>query len=184
VTARSAAARATARTTADRTAARSTASAPVRTRPTEPRSPARPDLRVVPPAPARRTAGRSRPDRGERRAPFVLLVVVLLVGTTLGLLFLNTAIAVDSLKASQLRAANAELTQEVQRLQQDAVAGGTPASLAAAAAAAGLVPAGSAAYLVIAPDGSSTLRGSATPAPEPVRPEPRRAQPVSPAAGD
>jgi cell division protein FtsI (penicillin-binding protein 3) len=39
----------------------------------------------------------------------------------------------------------------------------------AAATAAGLVPAGTAAYLVIAPDGSSTLRGSVTPAPQPPR---------------
>jgi hypothetical protein len=38
----------------------------------------------------------------------VLLVVGMLVGTTLGLLFLNTAIAVDSLKATQLRTQNTE----------------------------------------------------------------------------
>jgi cell division protein FtsI (penicillin-binding protein 3) len=97
----------------------------------------------------------------------VLLVVVLLVGTTLGLLVLNTAIGVDAITASDLRAENAELAEKVQTLQQRVVANGTPAALAAAAAAAGLVPAGSAAYLVIAPDGSSTLRGTGTPAPEP-----------------
>jgi cell division protein FtsI (penicillin-binding protein 3) len=65
---------------------------------------------------------------------------------------------------------NAELAQEVQTLQQRVIGNGTPAALAAAATAAGLVPAGSAAYLVIAPDGSSTLRGTVTPAPEPVKP--------------
>jgi hypothetical protein len=122
---------------------------------------ARTELRVVESVPVRT---RPRLAQGERRAPFVLLVVAMLVGTTLGLLFLTTAIAVDSLKASELRAQNAELAEDVQALQQQVVDHDTPAALAAAATAAGLVPAGSAAYLVIAPDGSSTLRGSVTPA--------------------
>ncbi|HVD29940.1 MAG TPA: hypothetical protein VNC79_15775, partial [Mycobacteriales bacterium] len=100
-----------------------------------------------------------------RRAPFVLLVVALLVGTTLGLLVLNTAIAVDSLKATQLRAENAERAQEVQRLEQQVVSGGTPAEVARAATEAGLVPAGAAGYLVIGPDGSAVLRGTPEPAP-------------------
>ena len=102
-----------------------------------------------------------------RRAPFVLLVVAMLVGTTLGLLILNTAIAVDSLKATQLQAENAERAQEVQRLERRVVTGGSPAQIASAAVAAGLVPAGPAAYLVIAPDGTVTLRGTPEPAPDP-----------------
>jgi hypothetical protein len=94
----------------------------------------------------------------------VLLVVALLVATTLGLLILNTAIAVDSLKATQIRADNAERAQQVQRLQQQVVSAGTPAEIARAAVAAGLVPAGPAAYVVIAPDGTSEVRGTAEPA--------------------
>ena len=47
-------------------------------------------------------------------------------GTTLGLLILNTVIAVDSLKATSLRAENAERAQEVQRLEQQVVTAGTP----------------------------------------------------------
>jgi hypothetical protein len=97
----------------------------------------------------------------------VLLLVALLVGTTLGLLILNTAIAVDSLKATQLQMENAERAQEVQRLEQRVVSGGSPAQIASAAVAAGLVPAGPAAYLVIAPDGTVTLRGTPQPAPDP-----------------
>ena len=119
---------------------------------------------------------------GSGRAPFVLLVVALLVGTTLGLLILNTAIAVDSLKATQLRAANAERAQKVQSLEQQVVAGGTPERIAAAAAAAGLVPAGPAAFLVIAPDGSSTLRGTPEPAaapPAPATPSPAAKSPAT-----
>ena len=80
----------------------------------------------------------------------MLLVVALLVGTTLGLLVLNTAIAVDSLKATQLRTDNADRAEEVQRLEQQVVSGSTPAEIARAAVAAGLVPAGAAAHLVIA----------------------------------
>ncbi|RBY77148.1 hypothetical protein DQ238_15790 [Geodermatophilus sp. TF02-6] len=118
------------------------------------------------------SAVRGRGVAGARRAPFVLLVVALLVATTLGLLFLNTAIAVDSLKATQLAAANEDRTQEVQRLEQQVIAGDTPASLAATAAAAGLVPAGAAAYLVIGDDGSVTLRGRPVPAPA-AAPRPR-----------
>jgi hypothetical protein len=95
----------------------------------------------------------------------VLLVVALLVGTTLGLLVLNTAIAVDSLRATHLRVQNADRAQELQRLEQQVVNGSTPAEIARAAVAAGLVPAGPAAYLVIEPDGSSVLRGTPEPAP-------------------
>jgi hypothetical protein len=117
----------------------------------------------VPPLRTRRTA----PAAGtrSRRAPFVLLVVALLVGTTLGLLVLNTAIAVDSLKATQLKAQNTERAQEVQRLEQQVVSADAPARLAAAAVAAGLVPAGPAAYLVLGPDGRASMRGTPQPAP-------------------
>ncbi len=126
---------------------------------------ARPELRLIPGTAA--TPPRRRPASllRHRRAPFLLLVVALLVGTTLGLLVLNTAIAVDSLKATQLRADNAARSEELQRLQRQVVSGGTPAEIARAAVAAGLVPAGAAGHLVIAPDGTSVLRGAPEPAP-------------------
>jgi hypothetical protein len=129
---------------------------------TAPRSP-RPELRLVTGTPVPR-ARRGAAALRNRRAPFVLLVVGLLVATTLGLLVLNTAIAVDSLKATRLKAANAEREQQVQRLQQQVVTASTPAEVARAAVAAGLVPAGPAAYLVIQPDGSSVVRGTGEPA--------------------
>ena len=133
-------------------------------------TPVRPELRLVPPA-TPRARRRPFPAAGSR-APFVLLVVALLVGTTLGLLVLNTVIAVDSLEATALRAENAERAQEVQRLEQRVVTAGTPAQIARAAEAAGLVPAGPAGYLVLDPDGGAVLRGSAEPAPQPEAPEP------------
>jgi hypothetical protein len=156
---------ATPRATAPRATAPRATAKPAAPRATAPRvTPTRPELRLVPGAgPA---GPRRQPSRAlrYRHAPFVLLVVALLVGTTLGLLILNTAIAVDSLKATQLRADNAERTQEVQRLEQQVVSAGTPAEIARAAVAAGLIPAGPAAYLVIDPDGASTLRGTPEPA--------------------
>ncbi|TFV81421.1 hypothetical protein [Blastococcus sp. CT_GayMR16] len=131
-----------------------------------PRPTPRPELRLVPGVPTTRPRRRPTSALRHKRAPYVLLVVGLLVGTTLALLVLNTVIAVDSLKATQLRAENAERAQEVQRLEQQVVSGSTPAEVARAAVAAGLVPAGPAAYLVIEPDGS-VLRGTPEPAPAP-----------------
>jgi hypothetical protein len=151
--------------------------APVRRTPprTTPRATSsRPDLRLTPSGPVPAARGRRTPASSprSRRAPFVLLVVGLLVGTTLSLLILNTAIAVDSLKATQLRAENAERAQEVQRLERQVVTADAPAQLAAAAVAAGLVPAGPAAYLVIDRDGGSTLRGTPAPAGDPDEADP------------
>ena len=130
-----------------------------------PRPHPRPELRLVPGVTATRPRRRPASLLRHRRAPFVLLVVALLVGTTLALLVLNTAIAVDSLKATQLRADNAARSEEVQRLQRQVVSGSTPAEIARAAGAAGLVPAGAAGHLVIQPDGSTVLRGTPEPAP-------------------
>jgi hypothetical protein len=129
-------------------------------------TPVRPELRLVPGRPPR-VRRRSFAAPGSR-APFVLLVVALLVCTTLGLLILNTVIAVDSLKATSLRAENAERAQEVQRLEQQVTTAGTPAEIARAAEAAGLVPSGTASYLVLDPDGGAVLRGTPEPAPQPV----------------
>ena len=144
-------------------------------RPPEPSGP-------VPRTAAGSSAARVRSAVGAHRAPVVLLGVTLLVATVLGLLFLNTAIAVNSLKATQLAAANEERAQEVQRLEQQVVSGGTPVELARQAREAGLVPAGPAAYLVVGEDGTVTLRGEAVPAEAP-EPAEVPAIPAPPAAG-
>jgi hypothetical protein len=153
-------------------APRTTPRTPPHTPPrTAPRTAPRPELRLVPGATPARPRRRASRALRHSRAPFVLLLVALLVGTTLGLLFLNTAIAVDSLEATRLRADNAERAQEVQRLEQQVISGATPAEITRAAVAANLVPAGPAAYLVIDADGGSVLRGTAVPAEEPDAPE-------------
>jgi hypothetical protein len=146
--------------------------------------PSRPELRLVTgPLPSR-----TRPPRAaaSHRAPFVLLVLALLIGTTVALLVLNTAIAVDSLQASALRRENTKRVEEVQRLQRQVITGTTPEKIAAAAASAGLVPAGTPGHLVVEPDGSSTLRGTPTPAkdaPLPAAPSAGAAAPAAPSSG-
>lgn len=170
------------RTASSRTASSRTASP--RTSPTRRTGPVhvRPQLRLVTapvgtPARPRRVAA-ARP----RRTPFVLLLVTLIGATALVLLVLNTAISVDSLRASEQRTANTELAQEVQRLQQQVVQARTPAQLAADAAAAGLVPAGTAGHLVLGPDGTSVVRGTPEPATAPET-APETAPAAPPAAG-
>lgn len=150
-------------------------------------TPARPELRLLPvtgPVPA----GRAQPAPRTRRAPFVLLVVGLLVGTTIGLLVLNTASAVDSLKATSLRNANTQRSQEVQRLQQQVIDADTPGRLVQDATKAGLVPAGTPGYLVVQPDGTTVLRGTPSPAPDapPAAPggQPAPSSPAPPPAQD
>jgi cell division protein FtsL len=145
--------------------------------------PVRPELRLVTgPVPARA----QRTSRS--RAPFVLLVLALLVGTTLSLLVLNTAIAVDSLKATSLRHENDRRVQEEQLLRQEVINGSTTQRIAAEAKKAGLVPAATPGYLVVQPHGSS-LRGvpsrataPATPSPTPT-PSPASPSPSTPAQG-
>ena len=150
-----------------RTATSRTATTRTGTRGTPRATPVRPELRLVPGTPAVRSRRQAPRALRHPKAAFVLLVVALLAATTLGLLVLNTAIAVDSLKATGLRTQNAERAEEIQRLQRQVVTAGTPAEVARAAVAAGLVPAGPASYLVIDPDGGSVLRGTPEPAPEP-----------------
>ncbi|WP_104525380.1 hypothetical protein [Blastococcus atacamensis] len=161
---------ATARTAATRTSAtRTAASRGAAARVTGARASragaARPELRLVPTVGAR-PRRRARGALLSRKATFVLVLVAMLSLTTVGLLVLNTAIAVDSLQASKAREANAARAQEVQRLEQEVVSGETPAVVAAAAAAAGLVPAGVPGYLVIGPE-ATAMRGTPEPAPAP-----------------
>ena len=59
------------------------------------------------------------------------------------------------------------MLDKVQRLEQQVTTAGTPAEIARAAEAAGLVPAGPAGYLVLDPDGGAVLRGTPEPAEQP-----------------
>ena len=77
-----------------------------------------------------------------RRAPFVILLLVLLAGALIGLLLLNTASAQDSFRLHALQDEDATLHQQQNALTNIADGLDDPAVLAKKAAALGLVPGG------------------------------------------
>ncbi|MFC7894044.1 septum formation initiator family protein [Streptomyces sp. NPDC057381] len=100
------------------------------------------------------------------RAPFVLLVVVLLGGGLIGLLVLNSALSEGSFQLDDLKQQTKELTDEEQALQRDIDAYSAPRALQRRARELGMVPGGDPVFL--APDG--TVKGSPSPAPTPATP--------------
>ncbi|MEU4982166.1 septum formation initiator family protein [Streptomyces sp. NPDC021969] len=95
------------------------------------------------------------------RAPFVLLVVVLLGGGLIGLLVLNSALSEGSFQLDDLKQRTKELTDEEQALQRDIDAYSAPRALQRRARELGMVPGGDPAFLD--PDGK--VKGSPRPAP-------------------
>ncbi|KYK10718.1 MULTISPECIES: hypothetical protein, partial [Streptomyces] len=124
-------------------------------------------------------------NRGQAaRAPFVLLVAVLLGGGLIGLLVLNSALSEGSFQLDDLKPQTKELTDEEQALQRDIDAYSAPRALQRRARELGMVPGGDPAFL--APDG--TVKGSPGPAPTPatplvVAPEALTAPPATASAG-
>ena len=103
---------------------------PPRRRPTRPgATPSRARLTALP-----------APRAHAPRAPFVLLVVVLLGLGLLALLFLNTASAQDAFRLSDLQRQSKALADQEQSLTQQAANLSNPASVAAAASKLGMVP--------------------------------------------
>lgn len=128
------------------------------------RPPARPQLRLVPPLPpvdpttpapgspapsppAQRTAARLLPRSRQRRAPFVLLLAVLLAGGLVGLLLLNTVIAQDAFALHRLDRTQSQLDDQEATLRARAEQLDDPAVLAQQARALGMVPAGDPSFL-------------------------------------
>ncbi len=93
-------------------------------------------LRVTPPAPVT-----------VPRAPFVALVLTVVVAGVLGILVLNTKINENAFRLAQLRSQRSHLDQQEQQLDQQLAELESPNSLAAAACRAGMVPAPRPAYL-------------------------------------
>ncbi|WP_432025591.1 septum formation initiator family protein [Streptomyces sp. 1222.5] len=105
-------------------------------------------------------AGRAR----AARAPFVLLVVLLLGGGLIGLLVLNSALSEGSFRLADLQRRTKNLTDAEQALQRDIDAYSSPDALQRRARALGMIPGGDPAFLD--PDGR--VRG----VPSPAAPEP------------
>ncbi|HEX6497598.1 MAG TPA: hypothetical protein VF054_01050 [Micromonosporaceae bacterium] len=98
-------------------------------------------LRVAPPAPV------ARP-----RAPFVTLVLGVVVVGVLGILVLNTKINENAFKLQHLEEQQTTLNSTEQQLAQQIADQSAPGNLAAVAAMHGLVPAGTPAFIRL-PDG-------------------------------
>ncbi|MEU2723571.1 septum formation initiator family protein [Streptomyces smyrnaeus] len=95
------------------------------------------------------------------RAPFVLLVVLLLGSGLLALLLLNASLNKGSFQLSKLEKETEELTDQQQALQQEVDGYSAPGQLAERAREQGLVPGGNPVFL--GPDG--TVRGKPDSAP-------------------
>jgi hypothetical protein len=102
----------------------------------------RPQLRVVPP-----------PRVRAPRAPFVLLVVGLLIAGLVAMLMLNTALAQGAFQINDLRQQGTGLSDEQDALQRKLADERRPGVLADRARALGLVPAGAPTFLRL-PDGA------------------------------
>lgn len=103
------------------------------------------------------------------RAPFVLLVVLILGTGLLALLLLNAAVNQGSFRLDKLQKENEQLTDEKQALQQQVDSYSAPGALEKRARELGLVPGGTPAFL--GPNG--TVRGKPEPATDDARQEER-----------
>jgi len=81
------------------------------------------------------------------KAPFVVVLVLLLAGGLLGLLVLNTLVAKQSFVIHDLAAQDKKVAQEEQNLAREVQGLQTPAALAARAGALHMVPSGPPAFL-------------------------------------
>ena len=102
---------------------------------------ATPWLRVAPPAPI-----------NAPRAPFIALVVAVVVAGVLGILLINTKTAENSFRIDTLQKRQAKLDSQQQDLENEIAANNSPGSLDAAARRLGLVKADNPAYIRL-PDG-------------------------------
>jgi hypothetical protein len=100
-------------------------------------------------APRKTAALRLVPQRhsSAAKAPFVVVVVALLVGGLLGLLLLNTLVAQDSFALHDLGKQAKALEQQEQDLARQVQALQAPGELASRATALGMVPGGPPAFL-------------------------------------
>jgi hypothetical protein len=99
-------------------------------------------LRVAPPLPVT-----------VARAPFVAMLLFIVVAGVVGILVLSTLINANQFQLNDLQSKQTGLDQQEQLLQQNLAQLQAPGSLVAAAKKLGLVPAGSLAYIRM-PDGS------------------------------
>jgi hypothetical protein len=114
------------------------------------------------------------------RAPFVVLVMGLLVAGVAATLWLSTQATADSYRLEQAKQGANSLSERVEQLQAEVATQQSPGALAQKARDLGMVPAGDPAHLVVGDDGKVRLVGDPEPAqaPDPPPPPPAPAPPA------
>ncbi|WP_367136687.1 hypothetical protein [Saccharothrix sp. HUAS TT1] len=102
------------------------------------------------------------------KAPFVVMVMVVLGVGIAAIMWLSTQATADSYRLQDARAEETGLARQVEQLRQEVALAESPQSLAEAAAKLGLLPAGDPARLRQLPDGSVEVYGK----PSAVQPPP------------
>ena len=134
-----------------------------------PARPPRPTLRVV-----------AAPVAERGRTVFVLGALALLVAGLVTLLMVNTALAQGSFRMHDLRAGSGELADQSQALREDIALQASPQQLSSKAAALGMVPSGSVAFLRLS---YGRVLGVAKPAAAPKAPTVTASATTAPTAG-
>ncbi len=134
---------------------------------------------------AARLVGPGKPvNSALNRAPFVVVLIVLLAGGIAGVLYLTTVSDEAGMRTSTARSATTDLRLQIEALQRDvAMLDATP-RIADAATKLGMVPAGDSAMLMVNGSGAGSLIGepSAVPSPPPPAPSAPSAAAPAPAA--
>jgi cell division protein FtsL len=122
------------------------------------------------------------------KAPFVVMVMVVLIVGLAAIMWLSTQAAADSYKLQEAHNEAATLSLRVEQLRQEVALAESPTKLAEAAAKLGLVLAGDPAKLKRLPDGTVEVYGKPSaveapaPPPPPVQAPPATQTPVPPPA--
>ncbi|MFD9738817.1 hypothetical protein [Umezawaea sp. NPDC059074] len=114
------------------------------------------------------------------KAPFVVMVMVVLIVGLAAIMWLSTQAAADSYKLQEAHNQATQLSLRVEQLRQEVALAESPTKLAEAAARLGLVLAGDPAKLKQLPDGSVQVYGKPSAVEAPAPPPPASTAPSSP----
>ncbi|MER5260766.1 hypothetical protein ABTZ99_01620 [Actinosynnema sp. NPDC002837] len=134
---------------------------------------------------AQRTSSKRRPSVTRQptvapKAPFVVMVMVVLGVGIAAIMWLATAATADSYRLQDARAEETRLARQVEQLRREVALAESPPGLADAATKLGLVPAGDPARLRQLPDGTVEVYGK----PSAVQPPPPPTSSTTPPAQD
>lgn len=115
------------------------------------------------------------------KAPFVVMVMVVLGVGIAAIMWLSTQATADSYRLQDARAEETRLARQVEQLRQEVALAESPLNLAEAAAKLGMLPAGDPARLRKLPDGTVEVYGKPSAVQPP--PPPATSAPAPPPAG-